>query len=160
VDVAGPRQRRENQSESQRLRALIPVGSRAEAEQMTGELLSTQGRPTRRPPPRARWKAPLSYHFLAYDSDDRYVVASRGRVCRKTTWVPLEKVQSIRWIQGPYQRRLDLATVCLDVAGRRVRAAVDDRDAAEAGEILGRLPDLARAARARGQAGAGRRPAS
>ena len=34
VDVAGPRQRRENQSESQRLRALIPVGSRAEAEQM------------------------------------------------------------------------------------------------------------------------------
>jgi putative membrane protein len=160
VDVAGPRQRRENQSESQRLRALIPVGSRAEAEQMTGELLSTQRRPTRRPPPRARWKAPLSYHFLAYDSDDRYVVASRGRVCRKTTWVPLEKVQSIRWIQGPYQRRLDLATVCLDVAGRRVRAAVDDRDAAEAGEILGRLPDLARAARARGQAGAGRRPAS
>ena len=40
VDVAGPRQRRENRSESQRLRALIPVGSRAEAEQMIGELLS------------------------------------------------------------------------------------------------------------------------
>ncbi len=153
VDVAGPRQRRENQSESQRLRALIPVGSRAEAEQMTGELLSTQRRPARRPPPRARWKAPLSYHFLAFDSDERYVVASRGRVCRKTTWVPLEKVQSIRWIQGPYQRRLNLATVCLDVAGRRVRADIADRDAAEAGELLGRLPDLARAARNRDRAG-------
>lgn len=156
VDVAGPRQRRENQSESQRLRALIPVGSRAEAEQMTGELLSTQRRPTRRPPPRARWKAPLSYHFLAYDSDDRYVVASRGRVSRKTTWVPLEKVQSIRWVQGPYQRRLELATVLLDVAGRRVRAAIEDRDAGEAGDILGRLPDLARTARTRGRAGTGR----
>jgi len=156
VDVAGPRQRRENQSESQRLRALIPVGSRAEAEQLTGELLSTQRRPTRRPPPRARWKTLLSYHFLAFDSDDRYVVASRGRVCRETTWVPLEKVQSVRWVQGPYQRRLDLATVFLDVAGRRVRAAIEDRDAAEAGEILGRLPDLARAARTRGRAGAGR----
>jgi putative membrane protein len=154
VDVAGPRQRRENQSESQRLRAVIPVGSRAEAEQMTGELLSTQRRPTRRPPPRARWKAPLSYHFLAFDSDDRYVVASRGRVCRKTTWVPLEKVQSVRWVQGPYQRRLDLATVFLDVAGRRVRAAIEERDTAEAGDILGRLPDLARAAR--GRAGASR----
>jgi putative membrane protein len=154
VDVAGPRQRRENQSESQRLRAVIPVGSRAEAEQMTEELLSTQRRPTRRPPPRARWKAPLSYHFLAFDSDDRYVVASRGRVCRKTTWVPLEKVQSVRWVQGPYQRRLDLATVFLDVAGRRVRAAIEDRDTAEAGDILGRLPDLARAAR--GRAGASR----
>src|SRR5450755_1806014 len=34
VDVAGPRQRKENRSESQRLRALIPVGSRADAEQM------------------------------------------------------------------------------------------------------------------------------
>jgi putative membrane protein len=156
VDVAGPRQRRENQSESQRLRALIPVGSRAEAEQLTEELLSTQRRPTRRPPPRVRWKAPLSYHFLAFDSDDRYVVAARGRVCRKTTWVPLEKVQSVRWVQGPYQRRLDLATVFLDVAGRRVRAAIEDRDTAEAGDILGRLPDLARAARTRGRAGAGR----
>jgi putative membrane protein len=154
VDVAGPRERRENQSESQRLRAVIPVGSRAEAEQMTEELLSTQRRPTRRPPPRARWKAPLSYHFLAFDSDDRYVVASRGRVCRKTTWVPLEKVQSVRWVQGPYQRRLDLATVFLDVAGRRVQAAIEDRDTAEAGDILGRLPDLARAAR--GRAGASR----
>ena len=156
VDVAGPRQRRENQSESQRLRALIPVGSRAEAEQMTEELLSTQRRPTRRPPTRARWKAPLSYHFLAFDSDDRYVVASHGRVCRKTTWVPLEKVQSVRWVQGPYQRRLDLATVFLDVAGRRVRAAIEDRDAAEAGVILGQLPDLARAARTRDRADAGR----
>ena len=36
-----------------------------------------------------------------WDGDDHYVVASRGRVCRKTTWVPLEKVQSIRWVQGP-----------------------------------------------------------
>ena len=37
----------------------------------------------------------------------------------------------------------------LDVAGKRVSAKVADRDAAEALEILGRLPDLARAARAR-----------
>jgi hypothetical protein len=37
-----------------------------------------------------------------------------------------------------------------------VRAAIEDRDAAEAGDILGRLPDLARAARTRGRAGAGR----
>ena len=46
VDVAGPRQRRENRSEAQRLRALIPVGSRADAEQMIGELLSAP--PSRR----------------------------------------------------------------------------------------------------------------
>ena len=148
VDVAGPRQRRENRSEAQRLRALVPVGSREDAEQMLGELLTAAPRPVRRVPANARWKAPLEYHFLGWDGDDRYVVASRGRVCRKTTWVPLEKVQSIRWVQGPVQRRLGLASVRLDVAGRRVTASIAERDAAEAQQILARLPDLARAARA------------
>ena len=148
VDVAGPRQRRENRSEGRRLRALVPVGSRADAEQMLGELLTAAPAPVRRAPANARWKAPLTYHFLGWDGDDRYVVASRGRVCRKTTWVPLEKVQSIRWVQGPVQRRLGLASVRLDVAGRRVTASIAERDAAEAQQILARLPDLARAARA------------
>jgi putative membrane protein len=150
VDVAGPRQRRENRSEGQRLRALIPVGSRADAEQMLGELLTTPPRPTHPAPAAARVKTLLSYHFLAWAGDDRYVVASRGRICRKTTWVPLEKVQSIRWVQGPWQRRLGLATVRLDVAGRRVTASIQDRGVVEADELLGRLPDLARAARSRG----------
>jgi putative membrane protein len=150
VDVAGPRQRRENRSEGQRLRAIIPVGTRAEAERMLGELLTAPPRPARPAPATARWKAPLSYHFLAWAGDDRYVVASRGRVCRKTTWTPLEKVQSIRWVQGPVQRRLGLASVRLDVAGRRVTASIQDREAGEANEILARLPGLAREARSRG----------
>jgi putative membrane protein len=150
VDVAGPRQRRENRSEGQRLRALIPVGSRADADRMLGELLTDPPRPTHPAPAGARVKTLLSYHFLAWAGDDRYVVASRGRICRKTTWVPLEKVQSVRWVQGPWQRRLRLATVRLDVAGRRVTASIQDRGVAEADELLGRLPDLARAARSRG----------
>ena len=150
VDVAGPRQRRENRSEGQRLRALIPVGSRADADRMLGELLTDPPRPTHAAPAGARVKTLLSYHFLAWAGDDRYVVASRGRICRKTTWVPLEKVQSIRWVQGPWQRRLRLATIRLDVAGRRVTASIQDRSVAEADELLGQLPDLARAARSRG----------
>jgi putative membrane protein len=68
---------------------------------------------------------------------------------RKTTWVPLEKVQSIRWVQGPLQRRLGLASVRLDVAGRRVSGDIEDRSQAEASDLLARLPDLARSARAR-----------
>ena len=150
VDVAGPRQRRENRSEGQRLRALIPVGSRADADRMLGELLIDPPRPTHAAPAGARVKTLLSYHFLAWAGDDRYVVASRGRICRKTTWVPLEKVQSIRWVQGPWQRRLRLATIRLDVAGRRVTASIQDRSVVEADELLGQLPDLARAARSRG----------
>ena len=148
VDVAGARQRREDQGEGQRLRAVIPVGSRAEAGQLLGELIGSQPLlPRLAPPLAARWKAPLTYHFLGWNRDDRYVVASRGRVCRQTTWVPLDKVQSIRWVQGPLQRRLGLATVHLDVAGKRVSAKIQDRSDAEAREILAGLPDLARAAR-------------
>jgi len=149
VDVAGSRQRREDRAEGQRLRALIPVGSRSDAGLLLAELLASPPLPSQPAPARARWKAPLSYHFLSWNSDDRYVVAARGRVCRETTWVPLEKVQSIRWVQGPVQRRLGLATVHLDVAGRRVSARIEDRDAAEAHQILAALPDLARAARSR-----------
>ncbi len=148
VDVAGPRQRRENRSESKRLRALVPVGTRAEAEQMLGELVADAPRPTLRPPASTRWKAPLNYHFLAFGGDDRYVVASRGRLRRTTTWVPLEKVQSVRWVQGPVQRRLGLASVKLDVAGKRVSASATDRTVAEAAELLDRLPAQARVARA------------
>jgi putative membrane protein len=147
VDVAGPRSRRENRAEAQRLRALIPVGSLAEADQMLGELLTARPVPSKRAPRSARWKAPLTYHFLAWDGDDRYVAASRGRVCRTTTWIPLEKVQSIRWVQGPVQRRLGLASVRLDVAGRRVTGSIEDRAEAEARDILRRLPGLARQAR-------------
>jgi putative membrane protein len=150
VDVAGGRQRREDRTEGQRLRALIPVGSRAEAERLIRELVSTPLVPSHPAAPAARWKSPLMYHFLAWGGDARYAATSQGRVCRKTTWVPLEKVQSIRWVQGPVQRRLGLASVRLDVAGKRVTADIKDRDAAEAGELLRRLPDLTRAARARG----------
>jgi putative membrane protein len=149
VDVAGVRQRRENQSEGQRLRALIPVGSRADVDRLLAELLGSYPLPSSPAPSPARWKAPLTYHFLGWHGDERYVVAARGRVRRDTTWVPLEKVQSIRWVQGPLQRRLGLATVHLDVAGKRVSAKIQDRDSAEAGQILSRLPDLARAARSR-----------
>ena len=147
VDVAGQRQRHENRSESRRLRALVPVGSRADAEKMLSELVANAPRPSQRPPATTRWKAPLNYHFLAWGGDDRYVVAARGRLRRTTTWVPLEKVQSVRWVQGPVQRRLDLASIELDVAGRRTTASITDRSTAEAAELLARLPAQARVAR-------------
>jgi putative membrane protein len=55
VDVAGPRQRRENRSEGQRLRALIPVGSRADADRVLRELLTA-------PPPRGgRRRSPITF---------------------------------------------------------------------------------------------------
>jgi len=155
VDVAGPRQRREDRSEGKRLRALVPVGTRAEAEAMLAELVADAPRPTERPPGSTRWKAPLNYHFLGFGGDDHYMVAARGRLRRTTTWVPLEKVQSVRWIQGPVQRRLSLASIKLDVAGKRVTADITDRTVTEAADLLTRLPAQARAARARVSSGPG-----
>ncbi len=75
-------------------------------------------------------------------------VATRsGRLRRVTCWVPLEKAQSIRRVQGPLQRRLRLVTVHVDTAGRGVRAALRDRDVPEGDADIEALPTLARAAR-------------
>jgi putative membrane protein len=59
----------------------------------------------------------------------------------------LEKVQSLRHVQGPVQRRLSLASVHVDTAGRSAHATLRDRDATEAATALEELTDLARAAR-------------
>jgi hypothetical protein len=45
------------------------------------------------------------------------------------------------------QRRLALATLHLDTAGRNVHAVLRDRDASEAETLLRELPDVCRVAR-------------
>ena len=75
------------------------------------------------------------------------MATTSGRLRRVTSWVPLEKVQSLRHVQGPVQRRLSLASVHVDTAGKSVHATLRDRDAAEAVSALEELTDLARAAR-------------
>ncbi len=106
--------------------------------------------PVLRPPPaRARWKAPLSWHFLAAGHDEELAVAQTGRVRRERIYVPLAKVQSLRFSEGPLQRRLRLATLHLDVAGRRIAVALRTRDRAEAEALLVALTAASQAARAR-----------
>jgi putative membrane protein len=85
--------------------------------------------------------------MLAWGRSETCVATTSGRIRRVTAWVPLEKVQSLRRVQGPFQRRLRLATVHVDTAGRSVHAAIRDRDTAEADRALTELSDLARAAR-------------
>jgi putative membrane protein len=52
-------------------------------------------------------------------------------------------------VQGPVQRRLSLASVHVDTAGKAVHATLRDRDEAEAARALTELTGLARAARRR-----------
>jgi putative membrane protein len=53
----------------------------------------------------------------------------------------------VRLLQGPLQRKLGLATVHLDAAGRRVRAEFRERRQEEARSLVTELAALSRTAR-------------
>jgi putative membrane protein len=148
VDLAG-RQRSKGESEATRgrLRTVLPVGSRALAEELLDVLVPDRPRDLSPAPRRARWKAPLRYPKLGWARTDTCVVTRSGRLRRVTSWVPLEKAQSFRRVQGPIQRRLSLASVHVDTAGRSVHATLRDRSIDEADRALVELTELARAAR-------------
>ncbi len=148
IDVAG-RQRRhsENSPEGRELRSVLPVGTRDQASRLLA-LLLPDAPPDREPPPsRARLKSPLRFHNLSWGRTETCAVSTTGRVARITSWVPLTKVQSLRLVQGPLQRRLRLATIHLDTAGRTVHAALSDRDAGESARLLQELTIQCRSAR-------------
>jgi putative membrane protein len=153
VDVARRRNadRGERQSGSTS-RALLPVGTPDQARWLlsrvlpgaVAELPATEGVPAR-----AIWRAPLAKRFARLHHDDTYISCCTGRLRRDTVVVPLEKVQSIRWSQGPWSRRLRLASIFVDTAGQRFTGVARHRDAAQAQQLIDTLPDLARAARQR-----------
>jgi putative membrane protein len=95
----------------------------------------------------------LSWHYLAAWYDGTYLGARTGRVTPTTMLVPLAKVQSLRLTQGPWSRRLRLASLAGDTAGHHWRADLLFRDAGEVEALLARLADLARAARERSASG-------
>jgi putative membrane protein len=150
LDIAGGQRRHgENRAESRQLRQILPVGTRRQAREVLAQILPEAPAELSRPPRRALLKTPLRYHWVAWGHDEVLAVTTSGRVTKATDWVPLSKVQSLRWVQGPAQRRLALATIHLDTAGRNVHSAIRDRDADEADEILVGLTELCGRARAR-----------
>jgi putative membrane protein len=148
VDIAGAtRKKQRGEGSGVARKALLPVGDDRDAWHLVDRLIGG-GVPTMTPPPaRARRKAPLSYHFLAAGHDDRHAVSVTGRLRKVTVWIPLEKTQSIRRVQGPVQRRLGLATVHVDAAGKNTRAEFRDRAAGEADRLIAELSHLSRTAR-------------
>lgn len=146
VDVAGYGGRGEEQSATG---ALLPVAPRQLAQDLVARVL---GGPLPQPalpaPPPARWRAPLQFRRLRVGVDDRHVVATSGVLTTTTDVAPLGKVQSLRVTQGPYERRLGLASLHVDTAGRRLPGAVlPHRGLREAAALLDDLTGRARAAR-------------
>jgi putative membrane protein len=105
--------------------------------------------PGARAPRRAGIKAPFSQHLLAAWHDPDYVAARTGRIQRCTVLVPLAKVQSIRYAQGPMARVTRMATVHVDTAGNGWAAHARCRDAPGAQALTEQLTALARGARQR-----------
>jgi putative membrane protein len=148
VDIAGAaRKQQRGEGSGVARKALLPVGDDRDAWHLLNRLIGGETPTLTRPPPRARRKAPLSYHFLAAGYDDQHAVSVTGRLRKVTVWIPLEKSQSIRRVQGPVQRSLGLATVHVDAAGKDTRAEFRDRAVAEADALVAELSRLSRAAR-------------
>jgi putative membrane protein len=150
VDVSG-RQRREREDADvgRQRRVVLPVGPAPTVAELLALAAPRAPLSSNRPPWRAALKAPLSYHLLSGGVLDGYAMSTEGRLRKVTTWVPLVKIQSVRLTQGPVQRRLDLASVHADAAGRGTVAVLKDRAASEAAPLSVRLADGARAARRR-----------
>lgn len=98
------------------------------------------------PPRRARWLAPLARSILGFGYTDEFVTSRDGLLSRRVVVVPLSRIQSVRVVQGPLQRRLGLASLHVDTAGG-LHAVGEHRDAREAYAHAATLADLSRAAR-------------
>ena len=127
--------------------ALLPVAPRELAERLVARVLGGPLPPADvRPPRSARLRAPASYRRLAIGTDERHLVSTYGIATTTVDVVPLAKVQSLRWTQGPLQRRLGLSSVHVDTAGRRLPGTVAVHRGAQEGQVL--LAELTRASRA------------
>jgi putative membrane protein len=151
VDVARQSVSREADRDAQQVaRTLIPVASRDQALWLLARVMPDahpNPPPDAGPPSRARFKAPLSFHFLAAWFGQRYMYARTGRLQKSTIIVPLVKVQSVRLKSGPLQRAFQVATVDVDTAGRRWQASARCRDEAEALEMVRHVSERARLSR-------------
>jgi len=121
VDVAGY----SGSAEQQVTGALLPVAPRELAERLVARVLGAElPAVDRRVDTRSSWLAPLSWRRLGVGLDARHLVTTSGVLTTTTDVVPLAKVQSLRVLQGPLQRRLGLSSLAADTAGRRLPGAL------------------------------------
>lgn len=118
---------------------LLPVAPRELAESVVARVLPGVSVPPRealsRPPRRARWCVPLWWRGYGLAVTDAVFAARHGLLRRSLSLVPHAKVQSVRLVQGPWQRARGVADVHVDTgANKSVTARL--RDTAEAAALL------------------------
>ena len=98
---------------------LLPVAPRPVAEAVVARVLpglDTSGLEWTSAPARVRVRAPIQSRQLAVAANEQFFAVRRGRLVRRIALVPHARTQSVHLTQGPWQRRLDVATVSVDVA--------------------------------------------
>jgi putative membrane protein len=131
---------------------LLPVGDLATAQLVVAEALpgvDVAALSMVRPPARARWLAPVRQPILGAALTDRVFASVDGPLTRELVVVPYARIQSVRVVQGPLQRRLRLATVHADTAGA-LHAVAHHWDVDEAWALAAELAARARGARSLG----------
>lgn len=104
-------------------------------------------------PPAARWRSPLQSRQLGVGATPVAFVTSRGWLVPKWDVVPHARTQSVRLQQGPWQRRLGLASIFVDSTPGPVSIVALHQDASSARLLAQAQAD--RAGLARREAGAG-----
>ena len=129
---------------------LLPVADPATGKQVIWRVLpgvDVATLPLVAAPRRARLRVPLRQRvFAAGLGHDVFAVRS-GLLTRELALVPYARIQSVRLVQGPWQRSLGLASVHADTAGGSVSAVARHRDLAEARQLAAELTERARRAR-------------
>jgi putative membrane protein len=98
---------------------LLPVAPRELAESVVDRVLPGLGTMDYEwvpAPSRVRVRAPWQWRNLATAASAAAFAARRGRIVRRVAVVPHARTQSVHLSQGPWQRRLDVATLRIDVA--------------------------------------------
>ena len=148
-------------------RVLLPVGSRAQAELAVWMVVQDLGVPDpaafvdsvfapthagadahfTRVPHRARLVDPLVRRRRAYALTDSLFVIRDGWLTRRCALIPLARIQSTHILQGPVERRLDVATVRADLVPGVVSHTARHVDRRGAQLLWKRLEDASRVRR-------------
>jgi putative membrane protein len=114
---------------------LLPVAPREEARELLSRVLpgiDVEALEWVPAPRRSRWRSPIQWKLLAYVQTEQYIAVRHGRVTRYVSLAPHARTQSVRIVQGPWQRRLNIAHVCFDVAPGPVTVTAMNMDLADA----------------------------
>lgn len=151
ITVAGTSGSDENQQSGGTTGVLLPVAPRDVAEAVVARVLPDVGTAQFEwtpAPERSRWRAPLQWRQLGVAASPAAFAVRRGWVVRRLAVVPHARTQSVHLTQGPWQRRLRLATVSVDVPDGPIHVLGLHQDAPTARHVLDQQAQNARSMRA------------